>query len=101
MISAFALGTAALPESGPGESVDVVVPLQHPMPSDKYEVSILRAASIPLSNFKVKTQTATEVTITVTRPNGHAGAASIHVICTQTAGNAPAQTPPVTPPGKA
>jgi hypothetical protein len=93
MISAFSMGTAALPTSMPNEAVDVVISLQSPMPSAKYDVLILRAASIPLSDIKVTKQTATEVTVTITRPNGHSGSGSIHVICVERAGK-PATVPP-------
>lgn len=94
MITAFALGTAAIPESKPGEAVTVAIPLQTPMPSATYDVSILRAASIPLTDIRITKQTAAEVTVTVTRPNGHAGAGnSIHVICVERAGK-PATVPP-------
>jgi hypothetical protein len=86
MIAEWSVGTAAIPESSPGQAIDVVVKLQAPMPSASYEVLLLRAASIPLSDIKVKSKTATEVTVTITRPNGHAGAGNaVHVLCLQSA----------------
>jgi hypothetical protein len=83
MIAELAIGTAAVPDSQPGEAVAVVVPIIPPMPSDAYDVTILRPARIPTGDFKVTKQTATEVTVTVTRPLGNAGAVTIHAICTQ------------------
>lgn len=86
MITEWSVGTAAIPESNPSQAIDVVVKLQTPMPSASYDVQILRAASIPLSDIKVKSQTATDVTVTVTRPNGHAGTGNaVHVLCLQSA----------------
>jgi hypothetical protein len=93
MITDLAIGSAVIPQSKPGETVAVVISLQSPMPSAKYDVLILRAASIPLSDIKVTKQTATEVTVTITRPNGHSGAGSIHVICVERAGK-PVTVPP-------
>jgi hypothetical protein len=86
MIGAFSLGSAAIPASMPGEAVEVVVTLQAPMPSDDYDVFILRSVAIPLEDLEITRQTARDVTVTITRPRGSTGSPGIHIFAVAKAG---------------
>lgn len=106
MIAELAVGSATIPDSQPDEAVDVAIVLRPPMPSADYDAELLLPAGIPDEDVKITSKTATEVNVTVIRPQGNTSTppAVIHAICVKRVGQ-PNDVPPanpvsVSPPGK-
>lgn len=82
MIDEISIGTAQIPESAPGDPVVVVVPIAPAQVVDTYNVSLLLPTELPSADVAITSQTTSDVTLTVTRPDGYAGnPLTVFVLC--------------------